>query len=466
MLFSSISFLYYFLPIVLLVYFVAPMRLKNGVLLLSSLIFYGWGESNYIFVMMISIVIGYVSGFMIEIFRNTRWKNVCFVGSVTLCLGLLFYFKYTDFVLQNIAVFTGTSILSMHVVLPIGISFYTFQVISYIVDVYRGEVAPQKNLITLSTYVSMFPQLIAGPIVRYMDIAAELESRCHTIDMFALGIRRFVIGLSKKILLADVLGELCEVFCVSNEKAVFFYWLYAAASALQIYFDFSGYSDMAIGLGKIFGFTFMENFDYPYISKSITEFWRRWHISLGSWFRDYIYIPLGGSRGSKIRCFFNICLVWFLTGLWHGASWNFVVWGLIFAFFLIVEKQFLLKWLEKAKVWNHLYVLFVVLMAFVIFQASDMKEAIVYIRSMFGMEHIPLSSPEFLYYLKSYGITLVIATIGATPLGRYVIVKCLEHEKTQGVMHLLEPMGIIILLFLSTAYLIDGSFQPFLYFRF
>lgn len=466
MLFSSISFLYYYLPIVVLVYFAVPQSMKNGILLVASLIFYAWGEPKYVILMLVSIIASYLAGLMIETFQNTRWKRVCLISYIAVCLSVLGYFKYADFFIENFAAVTGLHISTLKVALPIGISFYTFQVISYVVDVYRGEVDAQKDFIKLATYVAMFPQLIAGPIVRYTDIAVELETRVHTVEKFALGCRRFIIGLSKKVLLANVLGELCALFRASDEKSILFYWLYAVATCLQIYFDFSGYSDMAIGLGKIFGFTFLENFNYPYISKSITEFWRRWHISLSSWFRDYVYIPLGGNRVTKIRWYFNISFVWLLTGLWHGAGWNFILWGIIFAFFLILEKICLLDWLKKAKIWNHIYVLFIILITFVIFNATNMREAVAYLGGMFGCGNLPVSSPEFLYYLKSYGVILIVAIIGATPCLKSIICRCSEIKCLQKMIDLAEPIVLLFLLLISTAYLVDGSFNPFLYFRF
>ena len=466
MLFSSIPFLYYFLPIVMIAYFAVPKCVKNGVLLLASLIFYAWGEPKYVILMVVSIIVGYVSGILIEKFRDTKWKKPLLVTAVFIDLGLLGYFKYADFFVENFNTLTGLSVPLLRIALPIGISFYTFQILSYKVDVYRGDVSAQKNIVNLAAYVAMFPQLIAGPIVRYSDIAKELDKRTHSFENFALGSRRFVIGLAKKILIANTLGELCDIFRASDEKAVLFYWLYAVAFGLHIYFDFSGYSDMAIGLGRIFGFTYLENFNYPYISKSITEFWRRWHMSLGSWFRDYVYIPLGGNRVPKWRWFVNIFVVWMLTGFWHGAAWNFIIWGLCFAVLLVIEKLWLLKHLEKAKGWNHVYVVFLVLISFVIFNATDMTEAFSYIGGMFGAGGVPLVSPEFLYYIKSYGITLVLAIIGATPLVKTVVNKLACKVQTQKLVNLLEPVVLVILLLVMTAYLVDGSFNPFLYFRF
>ena len=347
MLFSSIPFLYYFLPCVLLLYFLAPKRLKNAVLLLASLVFYAWGEPIYVLLMAGSIASGYVLGLLIEKFRAMPLGKLFLIVSVAISLGLLGYFKYVDFFISNFNAVFGLSVPLLRIALPIGISFYTFQLLSYTIDVYRGTVAAQRNFITLAAYIAMFPQLIAGPIVRYSDVAAQLKSRTHSFEKIALGIRRFILGLAKKILIANALGELCDIFRVSGDQSVLFYWLYAIAFTLHIYFDFSGYSDMAIGLGKVFGFDFPENFRFPYISASITEFWRRWHISLGSWFRDYVYIPLGGNRVGKAKWLRNILVVWLLTGFWHGAAWNFIVWGLLFAVLLVVEKLWLQKPLQK-----------------------------------------------------------------------------------------------------------------------
>ena len=324
MLFSSIPFLYYFLPIVLILYFLVPDKTKNLVLLLFSLFFYGWGESQYVFLMIGIIFSGYILGLFIEKYRNHSLGKLFLVLAVLIDVIVLGYFKYADFFVENFNMLTGMEIPLLRIALPIGISFFIFQILSYDIDVYRGNVKAQKNPLILATYVAMFPQLIAGPIVRYVDVEKQLRKRTHSIELVAEGIRRFMIGLAKKVLIANALGECCAVFKDSSEKGVLFFWIYGIGFMLHIYFDFSGYSDMAIGLGKIFGFHFMENFNYPYISESITEFWRRWHISLGSWFRDYIYIPLGGNRVSRARWIFNIVAVWFLTGFWHGAAWNFI----------------------------------------------------------------------------------------------------------------------------------------------
>lgn len=465
MLFSSIPFLYYFLPLVLAVYFLTPARFRNAVLLLASLIFYAWGEPKYVLLMLASILSGYGFGLLQERYRGQKGAKLVCGLSVAVSLSFLLYFKYADFFLENFNAATGLGVPLLRIALPIGISFYTFQIISYTVDVYRGEPA-QKNLIHLAAYVAMFPQLIAGPIVRYSDIAQQLEHRSHSTALAAEGVRRFLIGLGKKILIANQLGELCSVFRASDEKSVLFYWLYAVAFALHIYFDFSGYSDMAIGLGKVFGFHFLENFSYPYISASITEFWRRWHISLGTWFRDYVYIPLGGNRVGRARQLLNILVVWMLTGFWHGAAWNFVVWGLMFAVLLIMEKLWLLKPLSKCRPLAHLYVVFFVVISFVIFNAENMGQALSDIGGLFGAGGIPLVSAEAVYCLRSFALVLILAVFGATPLLRNGLVRLSQYPTAGKVLNALEPFTLFVLLLVMTGYLVDGSFNPFLYFRF
>ncbi|MBE6883343.1 MAG: MBOAT family protein [Ruminococcaceae bacterium] len=466
MLFSGIPFLFYFLTSVLIVYFIVPKCLKNTVLLLASLIFYAWGEPKFVIIMLISLLLGYIIGLLIEKYHGRTASKWLLSLSVLISIGLLGYFKYADFMIANFNAVTGLSVPLLRVALPIGISFYTFQLLSYTIDVYRGSVAAQKNPISLATYIALFPQLIAGPIVRYSDIATQLNHRTHSFDQAALGIRRFIFGLAKKVLLANALGELCDIFRASGDKSVLFYWLYAISFCLHVYFDFSGYSDMAIGLGKLFGFDFIENFNYPYISKSITEFWRRWHISLGSWFRDYVYIPMGGNRVPKYRWFFNILTVWMLTGLWHGASWNFVIWGLYFAVFLLLEKLFLAPLLEKIGAFRHVYVLFFVAISFVIFNAVDMAQAFADIGGMFGAGGIPFSSSELLYYLRNYGVTLLLAVIGSTPLPQKLVRIVRTKKWGSAVLSVAEPLVLAGLLIVITAYLVDGSFNPFLYFRF
>ena len=466
MLFSSIPFLYYFIPCVIVLYFAVPKCLKNSVLLLSSLFFYAWGEPKYLILMLFSITQGYVFGILIEKCRDKRWSKVFMTISVILSLLLLGYCKYADFFISNFNMLTGLSIPLLRIALPIGISFYTFQILSYTIDVYRGDVPAQKNYINLAAYISMFPQLIAGPIVRYSDIAKQLAHRTHSFEDAAMGIRRFIIGLSKKILIANILGELVSIFKASHEKSVLYFWLYAIAYMLHIYFDFSGYSDMAIGLGRVFGFHFPENFDYPYISGSITEFWRRWHISLGSWFRDYLYIPLGGNRVSRPQWLFNIFIVWMATGLWHGAAWNFALWGVLFAVLLMVEKLWLLPILKKYKVLSHIYVLLVVILSFVIFDASDMREAFSYLTAMFGFQNFPIVTFESVYYLRSYMIVFIIGIIGATPILNNLSAIVKKNRHAEMIWNLAEPMVLTALLAVCTAFLIDGSFNPFLYFRF
>ena len=467
MLFSSIPFLFWFLPGVLLLYAAAPEALKNTVLLLSSLFFYGWGEPRYVIWMMLAILMAYLFGLLIERYQSVPKLARLFLAlSVSSSLLMLGYFKYADFFIRNVNAATGCSIPLLNITLPIGISFYTFQILSYTVDVYRQDVKAQRNLIDLAAYVALFPQLIAGPIVRYSDIAEQLKGRIHTMDKTAQGIRRFILGLGKKILIANLLGELCSIFRTSDDKSVLFFWLYAVAYTLHVYFDFSGYSDMAIGLGKLFGFDFLENFNYPFISKSITEFWRRWHMSLGTWFRDYVYIPLGGSRVSVPRHLFNLFLVWMLTGFWHGAAWNFVIWGLYFALLLILEKVWLLEILKKSHVLNRIYVLTAAVISFVIFDATDMSQAFSYLKAMFGAGGYPLISAACSYYFRSYFVVLMIALLGATPIPKSFCRRLQQRKMGTAVMLFAEPLALSALLLICTAFLVDGSFNPFLYFRF
>ncbi|MBE6976477.1 MAG: MBOAT family protein [Ruminococcaceae bacterium] len=458
MLFSGIPFLYYFLPGVLIVYFLMPNKLKNGFLLLVSLLFYAWGEPRYVLLMAAAIVLFYSYGLAIGHSKKPLARKLWLTAAVLTGVALLGVFKYADFALENWNRLTGMGIPLLRLALPIGISFYTFQCISYAVDVYRGEVEAQRNIVHFGAYVALFPQLIAGPIVRYVDVARDLEHRQSRWEDFAQGLALFLVGLGKKVLLANPLGELTSLFRQTQEPSVLYYWLYAVAFMLHIYFDFAGYSEMAIGLGRIFGFRFPRNFDYPYISRSITEFWRRWHMTLGGWFRDYVYIPLGGNRVGKIKWLRNILAVWLLTGLWHGAAWNFVVWGLLFAVCLLAEKWLPLQKLPVAL--RHGYVLLIVLISFVIFNAPGMAQAGEDIAGMFGFLGIPLVSTQAVYYLRSYGVLLLAGIIGATPLMKKLWLRCGEAAE------ILQPVGALILLLLCTAYLVDGSFNPFLYFRF
>jgi len=456
-LFSSITFLYCFLPSVLIIYFLTPEKFKNAVLLLASLLFYSWGEPRFVLLMVLTICVGYTAGILTEKYP-VRGK-MYLTAAIIFDLGTLAFFKYSEFFVENVNAVTGMTIPVFKVAMPIGISFYTFQILSYNIDVYRREIPAQTNLIDLAAYITMFPQLVAGPIIRYKDIAGKLVKREQNIGGIAYGIRRFAFGLAKKVLIANSFGELCEVYKASADQSVLFHWVYAIGFSLQIYYDFSGYSDMAIGLGGILGFDFPENFNYPYISKSITEFWRRWHISLGTWFRDYVYIPLGGSRVSRARCFINILCVWMLTGFWHGASWNFLVWGLYYAILLLVEKTFFRRFFEKSKVIGHVYVLLTVVFGFVIFQAPAMEQAMRDIGGMFGAGGLPLVSMEALYYLRNYASLFVIAIIGSTPLPKKIV-------QRWNVLSILEPVVLLLVFVVTTAYLVDGSFNPFLYFRF
>jgi len=461
MLFSSIPFLYYFLPAVLIVYFLVPRVLKNTVLLLSSLVFYGWGEPKLLFLMIFTIALFYGCGLAIGWCKNQKWKKFWLTVSVVISVALLGIFKYADFFIDSFNSVTGLSVPLLKLALPVGISFYTFQCLSYTIDVYRGNVPSQKNPISFGAYVALFPQLIAGPIVRYIDVARELNERTHSWDDVALGLRRFLVGLAKKVIIADNFALLMKLFRESGEKSVLFYWMYAIAFTLNIYFDFSGYSDMAIGLGRVFGFRFIENFNYPYLSKSVAEFWRRWHMSLGSWFRDYIYIPLGGNRVSKSRWVFNTLVVWMLTGMWHGAAWNFVLWGLLYAACLLAEKW--IPALQKLPtILRRGYTLLVVVLGFVLFNAENMAQAGSDIAGMFGLGGVPVVTAETLYYLKSYWMLFAVGFVGATPLVRDTANRLYKHKAVA----VLEPILLILLLLVCSGYLVDGSFSPFLYFRF
>lgn len=467
MLFSGIPFLYYFLPVVLLVYFAVPRSWKNGVLLLFSLIFYGWGEPRYILLMAVSILSAYLFGLAIEHRRGSRAAKYLTVISVCVSLSFLLIFKYADFIAENLNLLPFVNLPLPGLSLPIGISFYTFQIISYTVDVYRGRASAQRSLISFGAYVSLFPQLIAGPIVRYTDIDRELKERSHSWEQAARGVRRFVLGLSKKVLIANVLGELADICRGASAPSVLFCWLYAAALVLQLYFDFSGYSDMAIGLGSIFGFHFPENFRYPLISTSVKEFWRRWHISLGSWFRDYVYIPLGGSRTTTLRFIRNIGIVWLLTGIWHGAAWNFVLWGVFFGLLLLLERFLWGQYLEKLPaVLSHLYLLLILCFSFVLFSADSLAQAGQQMCGMLGLAGLPAATSQTWYYLKSYAVLLAGSAVGATPIPAVLTARAKKTRIGGAVLPWAEPVLLAALLLLVTAFLVDGSYNPFLYFRF
>ena len=454
MIFSSIPFLYYFLPLALLLCYLVPSRARNAFLLLASLAFYAWGEPKYLPVMAAATALGYGFGLATQRFR--RFRKPLLVLSIASSLGFLLYFKYADFFLENLNGL-GLKVPLLKLALPVGISFYTFQILSYTVDVYRGEVRAQGNPIDLACYVTFFPQLIAGPIVRYKDIAAQLRDRPQNLDNLRLGTGRFLVGLGKKVLLANLLGEVCAAWRVTADPSVLFSWLYAISYTLHIYFDFSGYSDMAIGLGKLFGFSFPENFNYPYISRSVTEFWRRWHMSLGTWFRDYVYIPLGGNRKGKGRQFLNILIVWMLTGFWHGAAWNFLLWGLYFALLLMAEKAGL-------PVRGRVYTLAAVVLGFVLFDASSLSSALACVKGLFGLGGLPPISTQGLYLLKSNLVLLAVAILGATPAPKRLWEQL--EAKAPRLSAALAPIGMAALLLVSTACLVDGSYNPFLYFRF
>lgn len=464
MVFSSLTFLFAYLPIVLILYFTVPIHWRNPVLLAVSLFFYGWGEPVYILLMVFSIVLNYLCG--IGISRNLSKDKAKAKKILILCIvinvGLLAFFKYTDFLIGNLNAL-GLSIKPLGLSLPIGISFYTFQAMSYPIDLYRGQTDVQKSLINFGTYVSMFPQLIAGPIVRYSDVAKQLEYRTVDSERFYIGIRRFMAGLCKKLLLANTAGQVWESISALNvsQQSAATAWLGIICYAFQIYFDFSGYSDMAIGMGKMLGFDFLENFNYPYIAKSITDFWRRWHMSLSFWFRDYVYIPLGGNRRGMKRQIINILIVWLLTGLWHGASWNFVIWGLLYGFVLIIEKLFLLKKLEKTPPFLcHLYTLFIILIAWVFFAFTDMSKAISYIGFLFGSQG-PINSLT-VYYLRDNLFLIIVCIIACTPS----FTNAFNAFMSKGRRVYIYPVLILAALVICTAFTVDASYNPFLYFRF
>ena len=462
--FSSLPFLFGFLPITLAIYFAVPLRWRNLALLLTSLVFYGWGEPIYISIMVLSILIDYTHGLLVEKYRSRDKLARWFVAeSVLLNLGLLGFFKYWDFFAANLSLIPGVSIPTLGLPLPIGISFFTFQTMSYTIDVYRQDAPAQRNMVSFGAYVTMFPQLVAGPIVRYKDVAAELVLRTNTASEFAAGARRFTVGLAKKVLLANSIGALWDAELAAQSAGTLTAvggWLGIAAFGFQSYFDFSGYSDMAIGLGRIFGFTFCENFDHPYCAASVTEFWRRWHMSLTTWFREYLYIPLGGNRGGTAKTLRNILIVWLCTGFWHGASWNFVLWGLYFAAWLILEKYVFRSVLERTPAAvRHLYTLLVVLVGWGLFAMEDLTVCGSYLATCFGGG--PLWSGADGFRLRSYGLTLIVLVLASTPLGGRLW-KRLPRRAEQVLTPLLMLLGLVV----STAYLVDGSYNPFLYFRF
>lgn len=463
MIFSSLLFLYFFLPVTLILYFISPAKGKNIVLLSVSLFFYAWGEPVYVGLIIFSSLADYVFGLLIAKYRrDSQWAaKLLLILSLVTSIGILAFFKYADFLIANVNSVLGTDMGLLDLPLPIGISFYTFQTMSYIIDVYRGKVKAQRSFISFAMYVTLFPQLIAGPIVRYEWIEKEIAKRHVTLKLFSGGVKLFVIGLGKKVLIANQIGALWEDIqgTAPGELSMAAAWLGIIAFALQIYFDFSGYSDMAIGLGKMFGFQFPPNFNYPYISRSITEFWRRWHMTLGGWFREYVYIPLGGNRKGKLRTYMNLLIVWMLTGFWHGASWNFVVWGLYFGVFIILERLFLQKVLQKLPpLFQHLYFIFFILIGWVIFVFDDLSAGLEYLAVMFGMDGGSVADQAFLYLLSSNFLLLLAAFIGSAPRLRMV--------KRIVAVPFFKPVFYFIVFIFSSAYLVGATYNPFLYFRF
>ncbi|MEI3173979.1 MAG: MBOAT family O-acyltransferase [Lachnospiraceae bacterium] len=473
MIFSSLLFLFRFLPAVLVLYYLAPRPLRNLVLLLCSLVFYAWGEPVYIILMIVSILVSYTGGILVDRFKTQgkrRAARAALLGSSVVSLSLLGFFKYADFLIGTVDSLTGAGINLLKIALPIGISFYTFQTMSYTIDVYRGEAKVQKNLISFGAYVTMFPQLIAGPIVQYKTIDRQLRTRKETAGQFAYGIHRFMIGLGKKVLLANNAGALWDTVSSMEHTQipVVMSWIGLAAYTFQLYFDFSAYSDMAIGLGHMFGFRFLENFNYPYISKSITEFWRRWHISLSTWFRDYVYIPLGGNRVGIWKHIRNILVVWMLTGIWHGASWNFVLWGLYYGILLLIEKFVLGKYLKKLPgVFQHIYCMFFVMLGWNLFVFDDMSAGISFARALFGTYGAGFCSRETLYLLYNNAVLMVLLILGSTQLparaGNWICAKLRGKETILTIVKNVFYVGIFLL---SVAWLVDASYNPFLYFRF
>lgn len=458
MVFSSILFLFKFMGIAFLLYYISPKKLKNFTLFILSLIFYSWGEPKYFPIMIASVAVDYIAGMGITHYRNNKTACRLFLTmSMVFNLGMLFFFKYTNFFVENINAIFGLTIPALSITLPLGISFYTFQTMSYTIDVYRGKVEAEKNIINFAAFVVLFPQLIAGPIVKYTDISKELKERTINLYQIEDGIRLFIMGVGSKVLIANSIGMLWD-----SVKALGFEnistplaWLGVLGFAFQIYFDFSGYSLMAIGLGKMLGFNFPQNFNYPYISKSATEFWRRWHITLGSWFREYVYIPLGGNRKGNARLLLNIFIVWFATGFWHGASWNFIIWGLYFGVLLVIEKFFYLKYLEKSKVISRIYLIFVVLVSWAIFAVTNMGELSTLLAKMFAFDF----KLDWVFYLRNYAVTIIFAVFFSTPATKKIYDKLGNHN-------IITIVFLSFVFFVSVAYLVDASYNPFLYFRF
>lgn len=472
MVFSSLEFLFLYLPITLGVYYLTPHKWRNVFLLLVSLVFYGWDEYVYILLMVFTIAVDYVCGYFVDKYRdNSKKAKRTLILSIIINLAILGFFKYYDFIVGSILnLIPGVNIPLLGLELPIGISFYTFQALSYVIDVYRGDAKVQKKITSFGAYVTLFPQLIAGPIVRYKDVDDQLNERTESVDLFASGVRTFVAGLGKKIIFANAVGEIWYHFrdMPTDERSVIAAWFGIICYSLQLYFDFSAYSDMAIGLGKMLGFRFLENFNYPYISKSITEFWRRWHMSLSTWFRDNVYFPLGGSRKGKFKTYRNLLIVWLLTGIWHGAYWNYILWGLYYGIILMLEKGFLLKFLEKIPAFfRHVYTLLIVLFGWLLFVFEDIGAGFEYLKNMFGIYGSGLINSADAYEITRNIVFVAILFIACTPLPKKLFYKFYFSENKLGVVYrYIIPAAVIVCLLIPTAYLVDSSFNPFLYFRF
>ncbi len=472
MVFSSITFLFYFLPALIIVYYIAPYKYKNLVMIIASFVFYAWGEIRFIPIMLLLSIEDFICAKLMEKHReNERRRRIYMLISVLSNLGVLIYFKYTNFFLQNAYGLFGYTSPFVKIILPIGVSFNSFQSISYAIDVYRGTTSCEKKYYNYLAYTTLFPQIIAGPIVRYVTVENDLDDHLITMDSFTKGMKRFILGLGKKVLIANNVGLLWSQVSshvldgTGQEPSVLLYWLGIIGYSFQIYYDFSGYSDMAIGLAKIFGLTFDENFNYPYISKSITEFWRRWHITLGSWFRDYVYIPLGGNRCSKLKHLRNLVIVWALTGFWHGASWNFIFWGLYFAILLVIEKYFILKIFNKVPdFFQHVYTILLVMISWVIFYFEDLGNLKKYLRSMFGFNKLPFYNRESLYSLLNYIMIFIIASYFSTPHFKNLVNKLTFTKKSY--MELISTISYVVIFISCVAYLVDSTYNPFLYFRF
>ncbi len=468
MVFSSLTFIYIFLPIVLGIYFLLPHKLKNLWMFISGLIFYAWGEPVYLWIMVLSTIIDYTAGlFMHKYDDKPKIRTICLLASIVMNVGLLSIFKYSGFFVNTINSVFSTSIPVPQIALPIGISFYTFQSMSYTIDLYMRNIPVQKNPVTFATYVTLFPQIVAGPIVRYADVQNEMDTRTHSLDMAGGGVAIFIKGLAKKVLLANNIGALWSTIKAQeiSELPAATAWLGILAFTFQIYFDFSGYSDMAVGLGKILGFNFPQNFNFPYVSKSISEFWRRWHITLGTWFREYVYIPLGGNRKGLPRTLINLFITWMLTGFWHGASWNFILWGIYFGIIIILERLFLGKWLEKIpSIFRMLYSFILVVFGWVLFEFDKLPNVFAFFKAMFGGNATAFADSNTVYYLISYIVIFALCIFFSIDKSKALFEKL--KAKFPRISAVVTPIIIVALLFICTAYLVDATYNPFLYFRF